>query len=185
VHPPRFLPFHTAPRSSSLLPRFTPLPHAEVGIEETGTRRLEIDPHAHDLRARLELPAPELDNLLGPTPQSSDDTRFAVLTTAHHHIIHIKHRSYPNTVYYYLDPTHYCLSKTKTIKLTQRLAEFSCMLAFHSFQSEQCSGCLEYKYGIAQSLSSYARSLFFIVVVGIASSAGSLGGWLGSRSALG
>jgi len=43
------------------------------------------------------------------------------------------------------------------IKLTQRLAEFSCMLAFHSFQSEQCSGCLEYKYGIAQSLSSYAR----------------------------
>ena len=60
------------------------------------------------------------------------------------------------------------------------------MLALHSFQSEQCSGCLEYKYGIAQSLSSYARSLCFcIVVVGIASSAGSLWGWLGSRSALG
>ena len=56
----------------------------------------------------------------------------------------------------------------------------------HSFQSEQCSDCLEYKYGIAQSLSSYARSLCFcIVVVGIASSAGSLWSRLGSRSALG
>jgi len=60
------------------------------------------------------------------------------------------------------------------------------MHAFHSFQSEQCSGCLEFKYGIAQSSSSYARSLFCIVVVvvGIASSAGSLGGRLGSRLAL-
>jgi len=87
---------------------------------------------------------------------------------------------------YYLDSTNYRLTKTKTIKLTQRLAEISCMLAFHSFQSEQCSGCLEYKYGIAQSLSSYARSLCFcIVVVGIASSAGSLWGRLGNRSALG
>ena len=108
------------------------------------------------------------------------------LTTAHHNFIPIEHRSYPNTVNYYLDSTNYSLTKTKTIKLTQRLAEFSCMLAFHSFQSEQCSGCLEYKYGIAQSLSSYARSLCFcIVVVGIASSAGSLWGRMGSRSALG
>ena len=59
------------------------------------------------------------------------------------------------------------------------------MLAFHSFQSEECSGCLEYKYGIAQSLSPYARFCFCVVVVGIASSAGSLWGRLGSRSALG
>ena len=79
---------------------------------------------------------------------------------------------------------NYHPSKTKTIKLTQWLAEFSYMHAFYSFQSEQCSGCLEYKYGIAQSLSSYARSLFCIVVVGISSSAGSLGGRLGCRSAL-
>jgi len=164
---------------------FLPTPHslAEVSIEEIGTRRLELDPHARDHRARLELLVPELDYLLGPTPQSSDATRIAVLTTAHHHIIPIKHRSYPNTVNYYLDSTNYRLSKTKTIKLTQRLAEFYCMLAFHSFQS--CSGCLEYKHGIAQCLSSYARSLFCIVVVGIASSADSLGGRLGSRSALG
>jgi len=115
---------------------FLPTPHflAEVGIEETGTRRLELDPHARDRRARLELPVPELDNLLGPTPQSSDATRIADLTTAHHHITPIKHRSYPNTVNFYLASTNYRLSKTKTIKLTQRLAEFSCMLAFHSFR---------------------------------------------------
>jgi len=81
---------------------FLPTPHslAEVGIEETGTRRLELDPHARDHRARLELPIPELDYLLGPTPQSSDATRIADPTTAHHHIIPIKHRSYPNTVNY-------------------------------------------------------------------------------------
>jgi len=38
---------------------FLPTPHslAEVDIEETGTRRLEIDPHARNLRARLKLPA--------------------------------------------------------------------------------------------------------------------------------
>jgi len=64
-----------------------------------------IDPHARDLQTRLELPVPELSDLLGPTPQSSDDTRIADLTTAHHHFIPIKHRSYPNTVDYYLDST--------------------------------------------------------------------------------
>ena len=114
----------------------TPI-YKEVGIEETGTRSLEIDPHARDLRARLELPVPELSDLLGPTTQSSHDTRIADFTTAHHNFIPIKHRSYPNTVNYYLDSTNYRLTKTKTIKLTQRLAEFSCMLVFHSFQSEQ------------------------------------------------
>jgi len=100
---------------------FLPTPHslAEVDIEETGTRRLEIDPHARDLRARLKLPVPELGYLLGPTPQSSDDTCIADLTTTHHHLIPIKHRSYPNTVNYYLDSTNYHLSKTKTIQLTQ------------------------------------------------------------------
>jgi len=78
-----------------------------------------------------------------PTPQqSSDDTRIADLTTAHHNFIPIKHRSYPNTVNYYLDSTNYRLTKTKTDKLTQRLAEFSYMHAYHSFQSELCSGCL-------------------------------------------
>jgi len=161
VHPPRLLPFHTAPRSSSLLPRSTPLFHAEVGIEETGTSSLEIDPHARDLRARLELPVPELSNLLGPTTQSSDDTRIADFTTAHHYFIPIKHRSYPNTVNYYLDSTDYRLTKTKTNKLTQRLAEFSYMHAYHSFQSELCFGCLERKSGIVQSLSS-ASSQFCI-----------------------
>jgi len=35
------------------------------------------------------------------------------------------------------------------------------MHAYHSFQSELCSGCLERKSGIAQSLSS-ASSLFRI-----------------------
>ena len=39
-------------------------------------------------------------------------------------------------------------------KLTQRLAEFSYMHAYHSFQSELSSGCLERKSGIVQSLSS-------------------------------
>jgi len=94
---------------------FYPTPHslAEDGIEETGTRRLEIDPHARDLRARLELSIPELNDLLGPTPQSSDDTRIADLTTAHHHFITIKHSSYSNTVNYYLDSTNYRLTKTK------------------------------------------------------------------------
>jgi len=83
---------------------FLPTPHSlaevEVGIEVTGTRtrRLEIDPHARDIRARPKLPVPEFGYLLGPTPQSSDDTRIADLTTAHHHFISIKHRSYPNTV---------------------------------------------------------------------------------------
>jgi len=96
---------------------------------------------------------------LGPTPQSSDDTRIADLITAHHNFIPIKHRSYPNTVNYYLDSTNYRLSKTKTDK--QRLAEFSYMHAYHSFQSELSSGCLERKSGIAQSLSS-ASSLFRI-----------------------
>ena len=43
----------------------------------------------------------------------------------------------------------------------QRLAEFSYMHAYHSFQSELSSGCLERKSGIAQSLSS-ASSLFRI-----------------------
>ena len=118
---------------------FYPTPHslAEDGIEDIGTRRLEIDPHARVLRARLELPVPVLSDLLGPTPQSSDDTRIADLTTAHHNFIPIKHRSYPNTVNYYLDSTNYCLTKTKTDKLTQRLAEFSYMLAFtrYSFTS--------------------------------------------------
>ena len=80
--------------------------------------------------------------MLGPTTQSSNDTRIADLTTAHHNFIPIKHRSYPNTVNYYLDSTNYRLTKTKTIKLTQRLAEFSCMLTFHSFQSEQCAAML-------------------------------------------
>ena len=65
-------------------------------------------------------------------------SRIADLTTAHYHFIPIKHRSYPNTntVNYYLDSTNYRLSKTKTIKLTQRLAEFSCMLAFHTRSSQ-------------------------------------------------
>jgi len=55
---------------------FLPTPHslAEVDIEETGTRRLEIDSHARDLRARLKLPVPELGYLLGPTPRSSTAT---------------------------------------------------------------------------------------------------------------
>jgi len=142
---------------------FHPTPHslAEVGIEETGTRRLEIDPHARVLRARLKLPVPVLSDLLGPTPQSSDDTCIADLTTAHHNFIPIKHRSYPNTVNYYLDSTNYHLTKTKTDKLTQRLAEFSYMHAYHSFQSELCFGCLERKRGIVQSLRS-ASSLFRI-----------------------
>jgi len=39
---------------------------------------------------------------------------------------------------YYLDSTNYRLTKTKTNKLTQRLAEFSYMHAYHSFQSELC-----------------------------------------------
>ena len=56
------------------------------------------------------------------------------------------------------------------------------MHAYHSFQSELFSGCLERNCGIAQSLSSYARSLFRIV--GTADSAGSLGHRLGNRSAL-
>jgi len=45
----------------------------------------------------------------------------------------------------------------------QRLAEFSSMhtYTYHSFQSELCSGCLERKSGIAQSLSSVS-SLFRI-----------------------
>ena len=100
---------------------FLPTPHslAEVDMEETGTRRLEIDPHARGLRARPKLPVSELGYLLAPTPQSSDDTRIADLATAHHHLIPIKHRSYPNTVNYYLDSTNYRLSKTKTIQLTQ------------------------------------------------------------------
>jgi len=100
---------------------------------------------------------------VGPTPQSSDDTRIADLTTAHHNFIPIKHRSYPNTVNYYLDSTNYRLTKTKTDKLTQRLAEFSYiyMHAYHSFQSELSSGCLERKSSIVQSLSS-ASSLFRI-----------------------
>ena len=112
-------------------------------------------------RARLELPVPELSDLLGPTPQSSDDTRIADLTTAHHNFIPIKYRSYPNTVKYFLDSTNYRLTKTKMDKLTQRLAEFSYMHAYHSFQSELSSGCLERKSGIVQSLSS-ASSLFRI-----------------------
>jgi len=119
-----------------------------------------------------------------PIPQSSDDTGIANLTTAHHHFIpnaH-KHRSYLNTANYYLDSTDYRLTKTKTDKLTQRLAEFSYMHTYHSFQSEFCSGCLERLCGITQSLGSYARSMFRIV--GTATSAGSLGGRLGSRSAL-
>ena len=67
-----------------------------------------------------------------------------------------------NTINYYLDSTNYRLTKTKTDKLTQRLAEFSYMHAYHSFQSELlCSGCLERKSGIAQTLSS-ASSLFHI-----------------------
>jgi len=45
-----------------------------------------------------------------------------------------------NTINYYLDSTNYRLTKTKTDKLTQRLAEFSYMHAYHSFQSELCSG---------------------------------------------
>jgi len=66
-------------------------------------------------RARLELPVPELSDLLGPTPQSSDDTRIADLTTAHHNFLPVKHcsYSYPNTVNYYLDSTNYRLTKTK------------------------------------------------------------------------
>ena len=62
---------------------------------------------------------------------------------------------------YYLDSTNYRLTKTKTNKLTQRLAEFSYMHAYHSFQSELCFGCLERKSGIVQSLSS-ASSQFRI-----------------------
>jgi len=58
-------------------------------------------------------------------------------------------------------PTNYRLTKTKTDKLMQRLAEFSYMHAYHSFQSELSSGCLERKSGIVQSLSS-ASSLFRI-----------------------
>jgi len=71
---------------------FHPTPHslAEVGIKETGTRGLEIDPHARDLRACLELPVPELSDLLGPTTQSSDDTRIADLTTAHHKALSVQ-----------------------------------------------------------------------------------------------
>jgi len=106
--------------------------------------------------------------LRAATTQSSDDThrrphdtRIADLTTAHHNFIPIKHRSYPNTVYYYLDSTNYRLTKTKTDKLTQRLAKFSYMHAYHSFQSELCFGCLERKSGIVQSLSS-ASSQFRI-----------------------
>ena len=45
--------------------------------------------------------------------------------TQKNNFIPIKHRSYPNTVNYYLDSTNYRLTKTKTDKLTQRLAEFS------------------------------------------------------------
>jgi len=63
---------------------FYPTPHSlpEDGIKETGTRRLEIDLHAHVLRARLELPVPVLSDLLGPTPQSSDDTRIGTIICA-------------------------------------------------------------------------------------------------------
>ena len=56
--------------------------------------------------------------------------------------------THPNPVNYYLDSTNYRLTKTKTDKLTQRLAEFSYMHAYHSFQSELCLGCLERKSGI-------------------------------------
>ena len=82
-------------------------------------------------------------DLLGPTTQSSDDTRIADLTTAHHNFIPIKHRSYPNSVNYYLNSTNYRLTKTKTDKLTQRLAGFTYIHAYHSFQSELCFSCLE------------------------------------------
>jgi len=48
------------------------------------------------------------------------DTRIADLITAHHNFIPIKHRSYHNTVNYYLNSTNYRLTKTKMDKLTQR-----------------------------------------------------------------
>ena len=66
-----------------------------------------------------------------------------------------------NTEIACLDSTNYRLTKTKTDKLTQRLAEFSYMHAYHSFQSVLCLGCLERKSGIVQSLSS-ASSQFRI-----------------------
>jgi hypothetical protein len=120
-----------------------------------------------------------------PIPQSSDDTRIADLSTVHHNFpftAHNKHRSYLNTANYYLDSTDYRLTKTKTDTLTQRLAEFSYMHAYYSFQSELRSGCLERNCGIVQSLSSHARSI--LRIVGTTSSDGSLGSQLGSRSAL-
>jgi len=91
-------------------------------------------------------------------------------------------RSCLNTANYYFDSTDYRLTKTKTDKLTQRLAELSHMHALYSFQSGLGSGCLERKCGIAQSLNSYACSPFRIV--GTANPAFSRGGRLGSRSAL-
>jgi hypothetical protein len=118
-------------------------------------------------------------------PLSSDDTRIADLSTARHHVLstaHNMHRSYLNTANYYLDSTDYRLNKTKTDKQTQRLAKFSHMHAYYSFQTELHSGCLERKCGIAQSLSSHARSI--LRMVGTASSTGSLGSRLGSRPAL-
>jgi len=37
----------------------------EVGVEEAGAGRLEVDPHVRDRRARLEILIPELGDLLG------------------------------------------------------------------------------------------------------------------------
>ena len=56
---------------------------------------------------------------LAHSTQSSNNTHIANLTTAHYHLIYIKHHSYPNTVNYYLDSTKSRLSKTKTIQLRQ------------------------------------------------------------------
>ena len=42
----------------------------EVGVEEAGAGRLEVDPHVRDRRARLEILVPELDDLLGQDKNS-------------------------------------------------------------------------------------------------------------------
>ena len=43
----------------------------EVGVEEAGAGRLEVDPHVRDRRARLEILVPELGDLLGRDEHSA------------------------------------------------------------------------------------------------------------------